>query len=192
MITINYLTSPNDILVYFSGKNPIENLSLFKKIIKSELELGNLNEKVQINFNELGNFNNNNDNNLKIKEFNFSNLNLDLINKICKFGIYYNRNLLDIKDDYLKENQNNFEFDYLFLGPEFLVSVSQPALGMVYKIMEINKSPCIKFSEEKEKQTIPGSKNTYRFFNEKNEIICDYLCLENEEEKLKNGNIEAL
>jgi hypothetical protein len=165
---MNYLKSPNEILVYFDGKNPLENLSLFKKVIKSEIGLGKFNN---------------------LKEFFSSNSNT--IDTIFKFGVYYNRNLLDIKDDYLKENQIDLKFDYLFLGPEFLVSVSQPALGMVYKIMEINKCPCIKFSEEKEKQTIPGSKITYRLFNEKNEIICDYLCLENEEDNLNIGNVEA-
>lgn len=31
-------------------------------------------------------------------------------------------------------------------------------LGMVYKVMEINDIPCMKFSEEKSKQSIPGFK----------------------------------
>jgi len=60
---------------------------------------------------------------------------------------------------------NNALVDIVFLGPEFLVSSTQPALGMVYKLMEINGNPCIKFSEEKGKQTIPGSKLTVRLFD---------------------------
>lgn len=118
-------------------------------------------------------------------------------NSNFKLGIIYHRNMLDISDEFLIKNEINF--DYLFLGPEFLVSSTQPALGMVYKIMEINKSPCIKFSEEKEKQTIPGSKITFRLFsdcdnanaNANSDIICDYLCLENEQENLKDKKIEA-
>ena len=58
--------------------------------------------------------------------------------------------------------------DVIYLGPEFLVSYTQPALGMVYKLMEIDGYPCIKFSEEKGKQTIPGNKLIVRLFDGNN------------------------
>jgi len=49
-------------------------------------------------------------------------------------------------------------------------------------LMDFNNSPCIKFSEEKEKRTIPGFKKTLRFyegkhiFNDK-EIIKLYVII---------------
>ena len=59
------------------------------------------------------------------------------------------------------------DFDIIFLGADFLTCKAQTALGMVYKLMDFNNSPCIKFSEEKAKRTIPGFKKTLRFFDGK-------------------------
>lgn len=151
----------NEFLFILRGKDSIENLNTLRK------NIGNISNKY--NF---------------LKDSFIT----DLFSTL-KFGIYYSQNLLEISEEYLIIN--NITFDYLFLGPEFLVSVSQPALGMVYKIMEINKSPCIKFSEEKEKQTIPGSKITNRLFDERGEIICDLLSLDNEEKILYQKRIDA-
>jgi nicotinic acid phosphoribosyltransferase len=59
------------------------------------------------------------------------------------------------------------DFNVIVLGPEFLSCQTQTALGMVYKLMDFNNSPCIKFSEEKAKRTIPGFKKTIRLLNGK-------------------------
>jgi hypothetical protein len=97
-------------------------------------------------------------------------------NNNYNIGIRYNKEML--KNEYLRDNSKNFNF--LILGPEFLVSESLPALGMVYKITEINGLPCIKFSEEKSKQTIPGFKKIFRLYNANDEIIGDYMSYESE------------
>ena len=44
----------------------------------------------------------------------------------------------------------------------------QPALGMVYKLVEINKISKIKFSSDIFKATLPGKKNVYRIWVEGN------------------------
>jgi nicotinic acid phosphoribosyltransferase len=51
---------------------------------------------------------------------------------------------------------------------------------MVYKVCEFRGLPRIKFSEEKEKTTIPGSKKILRAYDKDNKPEFDILCLESE------------
>jgi len=112
----------------------------------------------------------------------------DNLKNMFKIAVRYDPEFLKLK----KEDINK-DFDYLFLGPDFLVSSNQPALGMVYKIMEMNSLPCIKFSEDKDKQTIPGSKSIYRLYDSNNNLIGDYLTLVSEKDDfIKEKNIKAL
>jgi len=108
----------------------------------------------------------------------FNELGLDRHN--LKILIRYNPLILQDYSNLM--NKINYEdFDGLLLGTEFTVSQTHPALGMVYKITEINNKPCLKFSEEKEKQTIPGNKKVIRLFSENENFISDVLCLKEEE-----------
>lgn len=106
-----------------------------------------------------------------------------------KIGLTFNINHL--KYEILKEDM----FDFVFLDSNFIVSESQPALGCVYKMSEMNKIPTMKFSEEISKTTIPGLKDIIRLFcqdkNGMNNKIIDLLCIQNESEVekiLKNSN----
>lgn len=51
---------------------------------------------------------------------------------------------------------------------------------MVYKVCEFMGLPRIKFSEEAEKTTIPGSKKILRAYDAENKPQFDVLCLESE------------
>lgn len=47
----------------------------------------------------------------------------------------------------------------------------QPALGCVFKLVEINKQAKIKLSEDLEKVTIPGRKDIYRLYGSDGKLI---------------------
>jgi len=54
---------------------------------------------------------------------------------------------------------------------------SQPALGCVYKLVEVKGQPRIKISQDIVKVTIPGRKECYRLFNAKQEPVLDLLIM---------------
>ena len=62
-----------------------------------------------------------------------------------------------------------------------MICKKQSALGMVYKLVEINKAYRIKFSNEIFKATLPGKKNSYRVWVEGSEkVAMDVMCFANE------------
>lgn len=50
------------------------------------------------------------------------------------------------------------------MGTNLVTCQSQPALGCVFKLVEIDDQPRIKLSQEVEKTVIPGKKSVYRLF----------------------------
>lgn len=58
---------------------------------------------------------------------------------------------------------------------------AQPALGMVFKLVEIKGQPCIKLSQNVIKMTIPTWKNAYRFYGADGKAILDFMQQKNEE-----------
>jgi len=55
---------------------------------------------------------------------------------------------------------------------------------MVYKLVEINQEPKIKFSEELEKTTLPGKKVVFRAYSEGQKPVFDFIALESEKEEV--------
>ena len=67
------------------------------------------------------------------------------------------------------------EIDVFCVGTDVVTCEAQPALGMVYKLCEIEGTPCIKISGDVEKMTIPGRKSAYRLYNKSQEALMDLL-----------------
>mmetsp|Transcript_1363 Transcript_1363/g.4082 ORF Transcript_1363/g.4082 Transcript_1363/m.4082 type:complete len:545 (+) Transcript_1363:239-1873(+) len=61
------------------------------------------------------------------------------------------------------------------IGTHLVTCQAQPALGCVYKLVEIAGEPCIKLSNEISKTTIPGAKNCYRLISASGVMLLDLL-----------------
>uniref|UniRef100_A0A8B9QP46 Nicotinate phosphoribosyltransferase n=1 Tax=Anas platyrhynchos TaxID=8839 RepID=A0A8B9QP46_ANAPL len=74
--------------------------------------------------------------------------------------------------------QEGSEIDVIGVGTNLVTCPLQPSLGCVYKLVEVNGSPCLKLTEEEEKMTIPGIKAVYR--TPAGHSIMDLMALEDE------------
>jgi nicotinate phosphoribosyltransferase len=68
------------------------------------------------------------------------------------------------------------------IGTNLVTCQAQPALGVVYKVVEFQGIPRIKVSEELEKVLVPGAKRTLRALSKENKPLFDVLCLSTEQE----------
>lgn len=73
------------------------------------------------------------------------------------------------------------------IGTNLVTCQSQPALGCVYKLVEIDGEPRIKLSNDMEKVLIPGKKVAYRLFGEAGWPLLDLLVGSNEADQPKVG-----
>ena len=88
----------------------------------------------------------------------------------------------DINETVLRElKQSGNSIDAFGIGTHLVTCMAQPALGCVYKLVEIDEKPRIKVSEDIEKVTIPGKKQCFRLYGKiGNEPIVDVMIRENE------------
>ncbi|NWR95773.1 PNCB phosphoribosyltransferase, partial [Furnarius figulus] len=87
----------------------------------------------------------------------------------------------DISEHSLEElSQEGSDIDMIGVGTHLVTCPLQPSLGCVYKLVEVNGSPCLKLTEDEEKMTIPGVKTIYRLYDAAGHPFMDLMALEEE------------
>lgn len=82
----------------------------------------------------------------------------------------------DINEDVLLElNKQGHEIDSFGIGTNLVTCQKQPALGCVFKLVEINGLPRIKLSQDIGKLLIPGRKNIYRLYGKDGIALMDFM-----------------
>ena len=90
----------------------------------------------------------------------------------------------DINEKSLRQlNADKHEIDSFGIGTNLVTCQAQPALGMVYKVVEFHGTARMKFSEEVGKVTLPGSKSVARVFDGGKPVF-DLICLATEAQDL--------
>ncbi|XP_013378806.1 nicotinate phosphoribosyltransferase-like [Lingula anatina] len=88
----------------------------------------------------------------------------------------------DIDEDTIHSlNQQGHSIDAYGIGTHLVTCKKQPALGCVYKLVEINGLARIKLSQDVEKVTTPGKKVAYRLFGSDGNALLDLMTQSEEE-----------
>jgi nicotinate phosphoribosyltransferase len=72
-------------------------------------------------------------------------------------------------------NQQGHDIDTFGIGTHLVTCDDQPAMGCIYKLVEVKGIPRIKLSQELSKMTIPGKKEAYRLFSEDGYSLLDLM-----------------
>lgn len=90
----------------------------------------------------------------------------------------------DINEEALHElNKRHHGVTVYGIGTNLVTCQAQPALGCVYKLVELNGQPRIKVSDDIEKVLIPGRKRAFRLFDDKLMPTVDLLVEELDDEE---------
>ena len=83
-------------------------------------------------------------------------------------------------------NEQGHEIDAFGIGTHLVTCQAQPALGGVYKMVQMNGTPRMKLTEDVSKITLPGVKTAYRLYNSSDQPVVDVM-LRNDESPPKVG-----
>eukprot|EP00899_Mesostigma_viride_P019279 jgi/Mesvir1/27352/Mv07165-RA.1 len=88
----------------------------------------------------------------------------------------------NIDEERLRQlDKQGHEIDCFGIGTNLVTCAGTPAIGGVYKLVEIEGQPRIKLSEDAAKTTIPGRKAAYRLYGKDGCAALDVLLLHGEE-----------
>ncbi|RZC41714.1 nicotinate phosphoribosyltransferase [Asbolus verrucosus] len=111
-----------------------------------------------------------------------SNVARQLFNEISeKYDIPWFEDLMimasnDINEEtILSLNEQGHKINCFGIGTHLVTCQRQPALGCVYKLVELNGQPRIKLSQDVAKVTMPGRKDAYRLYSESGHALVDLL-----------------
>uniref|UniRef100_A0A7S3P6C8 Nicotinate phosphoribosyltransferase n=1 Tax=Amphora coffeiformis TaxID=265554 RepID=A0A7S3P6C8_9STRA len=96
----------------------------------------------------------------------------------------------DINEEVLYAfNKQEHAINVYGIGTNLVTCQAQPALGCVYKLVELNGKPRIKLSQDIEKVTIPGRKRPYRLYGSDGSAILDVMLAPSETTPSKGKTI---
>lgn len=89
----------------------------------------------------------------------------------------------------LSLNDQGHKINCFGIGTHLVTCQRQPALGCVYKMVELNGEPRIKLSQDVGKVTMPGKKDAYRLYSESGHALIDLLQRSTEPPPEKNKKV---
>jgi nicotinate phosphoribosyltransferase len=96
----------------------------------------------------------------------------------------------DINENALYElNRKEHAINVYGIGTNLVTCQAQPALGCVYKLVQLNGQPRIKLSQDVGKMTIPGRKRPYRLYGSDGRPILDVMVAPDEAVPAKSTTI---
>lgn len=93
------------------------------------------------------------------------------------------------EDELMRLNREGHEINSYGIGTHLVTCQKQPALGGVYKLVEIMGQPRVKVSNNVDKSTLPAKKDIYRLYDESGAEIADLLTISGE--SVEPGEISA-
>ncbi|MGL5051437.1 MAG: nicotinate phosphoribosyltransferase [Fusobacteriaceae bacterium] len=116
--------------------------------------------------------------------------------KLDKAGLKKAKIILtnSLSEDVIKSlKEQGAQVDIYGVGDAIAVSKSHPCFGGVYKIVEVEKEPVIKLSEDVIKISNPGFKEVFRIYDSEGKAYADIITLvKNDSDKKKLKNREEL